>query len=68
MNKDRIENALKEIEASLPAGKAQVRFDVYGGGVDESFSSDGRSSDLRVRSCRYAVELRFAGRGEHKLY
>jgi len=30
--------------------------------------STGRSSDLRVRSCRYAVELRFAGRSEHKLY
>lgn len=33
----RIKAALEEIEASRPAGEAKVRFDIYGGGVDESF-------------------------------
>lgn len=33
----RIKAALDEIEANRPAGEAKVRFDVYGGGVDESF-------------------------------
>lgn len=37
MSSERIEHALKEIEQNLPLGRAQVRFDVYGGGVDESF-------------------------------
>jgi hypothetical protein len=52
MNNDRIEAALREIEASLPTGKAQVRFDVYGGGADESFI---RGS--RVGIARFGVRL-----------
>ena len=37
MNILRIANALKEIEDELPDGSHQVRFDVWGGAVDESF-------------------------------
>jgi hypothetical protein len=48
MNKHRIEAALKEIESSLPAGRAQVRFDVYGGGVDESFIRGSRAGIARL--------------------
>jgi len=33
----RIKAALEEIEANRPGGDAKVRFDVYGGGIDESF-------------------------------
>ena len=48
MNTERIEKALQEIEESLPAGKSQVRFDVYGGGVDESFIRGSRVGIARL--------------------
>jgi hypothetical protein len=48
MNTERIQNALREIEESLPAGKSQVRFDVYGGGVDESFIRGSRAGIARL--------------------
>lgn len=58
MNRDRIKTALKEIEASVPPGKAEVRFDVYGGGVDESFIRGSRAglARLGVRLIQAAVE------------
>lgn len=37
MHVTKIENALKEIEGDVPDGRHQVRFDVWGGSVDESF-------------------------------
>ncbi len=57
MNTPRIESALKEIEASLPDGEAKVRFDVYGGGVDESFIRGSRAGIARlgVRLIRAAI-------------
>src|SRR4029077_6310389 len=48
MSTERIEHALKEIEESLPSGQAQVRFDVYGGGVDESFIRGSRAGSARL--------------------
>jgi hypothetical protein len=58
MSVDRIEHALKEIEQSLPSGPAQVRFDVYGGGVDESFIRGSRAGIARlgVRLIRAAFQ------------
>jgi hypothetical protein len=58
MNTERIQTALKEIEESLPAGKSQVRFDVYGGGVDESFIRGSRAGITRlgVRLIRAALQ------------
>lgn len=57
MNTPRIESALKEIEASLPDCQAQVRFDVYGGGIDESFIRGSRAGIARlgVRLIRAAI-------------
>ena len=57
MNTPRIETALKEIEASLPDSDAKVRFDVYGGGVDESFIRGSRAAIARlgVRLIRAAI-------------
>jgi hypothetical protein len=48
MSTERIEHALKEIEDCLPSGRAQVRFDVYGGGVDESFIRGSRAGIARL--------------------
>jgi hypothetical protein len=48
MNSDRIKTALKDIEAGVPPGKAEVRFDVYGGGVDESFIRGSRAGLARL--------------------
>jgi len=58
MNTERIQKALREIEGSLPAGKSQVRFDVYGGGVDESFIRGSRVGIARlgVRLIRAALQ------------
>jgi len=58
MDNERIEQALKEIENSLPMGQAQVRFDVYGGGVDESFIRGSRAGITRlgVRLIRAALQ------------
>jgi hypothetical protein len=57
MNAPRIKAALKEIEASLPEGNAKVRFDVYGGGVDESFIRGSRPgiAKLGLRLLQAAV-------------
>jgi hypothetical protein len=48
MDTPRIKAALKEIEAGLPEGTAKVRFDVYGGGVDESFIRGSRAGIARL--------------------
>jgi hypothetical protein len=58
MSTERIEHALKEIEDSLPAGRAQVRFDLYGGGFDESFIRGSRAAIARlgVRLIRAAFQ------------
>jgi hypothetical protein len=58
MNTERIQNALREIEESLPADKSQVRFDIYGGGPDESFIRGSRVGIARlgVRLIRAALQ------------
>jgi hypothetical protein len=58
MNNERIQKALREIEESLPDGKSQVRFDVYGGGVDESFIRGSRAGIVRlgIRLIRAALQ------------
>lgn len=57
MNPSRIESALKEIESNFAGGDAKVRFDVYGGGVDESFVRGSRAGIARlgIRFIRAAI-------------
>ena len=58
MDSERIHKALNEIEDALPPAQAQVRFDVYGGGVDESFIRGTRAglAQLGVRLIRAALK------------
>jgi hypothetical protein len=57
MNTEQIQNALRDMEESFPTGQAQVRFDFYGGGVDESFIRGTRAGIVRLGICLIRAAL-----------